>query len=278
MIQHDNRRRAFSIIEVIVSMLIIVAMICLMLPAILAGRAAAGRVQCLNNMKQIILGVNNYETTHRVLPPGVVDDTRPVRNMPDGLHHGWIIQILPFMEQSGLATGINPNVSVYEPGNRGVAATRINSLMCPADKKTAALAGIGVSNYAGCHHDVEAPIDLDNHGVLYLNSRVRAADVLDGTSTTIFVGEKIIETGDLGWMSGTRATLRNTGSPINVPAPASALLSDFYVGGFGSRHPGGANFCFGDGSVRFLSEKINSDVFRYLGNRDDGEPVEDRPF
>lgn len=259
-------------------MVIIVVLISLMLPAIVAGRSAAKRSQCLNNLKQIGLGIYNYESAHRVLPPGVVNETGPIENTPDGLHQSWIIQLLPFMEQSALSLSIDPNASVYETGNRGVAATRLSALICPVDSRAATLGGIGVSNYAGCHHDVEAPIDIDNHGVFFLNSRVRMADILDGTSTTIFVGEKIIEPGDLGWMSGTRATLRNTGTALNAKTPASALISNVYVGGFGSRHPGGANFCFGDGSVRFLSEKINPSVFRDLGNRDDGEPVADRPF
>jgi prepilin-type processing-associated H-X9-DG protein len=273
-----NPSRAFSVIEVIVCMVIIVLLVSLMLPALVAGRNAAHRSQCLNNMKQIGLGVLNYESTHRVLPPGVVDLKGPIQNTPDGFHHSWIIQILPNMEQGGLALSIDRNESVYEASNRGVGATRLNALMCPGDRKSSTLAGIGVSSYAACHHDVEAPIDTDNHGVFYLNSRVRLGDVLDGTSTTIFVGEKIIQPGDLGWMSGTRATLRNTGSAINAKVPPALVMSDFYVGGFSSRHAGGAHFCFGDGSVRFLAETIHPDVYRYLGNRDDGEPVPDRPF
>ena len=85
-----------------------------------------------------------------------------------------------------------------------------------------------VSNYAGCYHDVESPIDVDNHGVMYLNSHISQKDVTDGTSHTIYVGEKLSDEQDLGWMSGTRATLRNTGTPpvaassrANVRAAAS---------------------------------------------------------
>ena len=70
------------------------------------------------------------------------------------------------------------------------------------------------SSYAACQNDVEAPIDVDNHGGFYLNSRVRVVDVADGLSQTIFVGEVAVPS-PLGWLSGTRATLRNTGHPIN---------------------------------------------------------------
>src|SRR5690606_29760896 len=73
------------------------------------------------------------------------------------------------------------------------------------------------SCYAAVHHDVEAPIDVDNHGVFFLNSRIRYEDIIDGSSQTLFLGEVIAEQGGLGWMSGTRATLRNMGTPINWP-------------------------------------------------------------
>src|SRR5204862_834252 len=75
-------------------------------------------------------------------------------------------------------------------------------------------AGPGRTNCAACQHDVEAPIDVDNHGAFYLNSRVRVVDVSDGLSQTIFVGEVAVSS-PLGWLSGSRATLRNTGHPIN---------------------------------------------------------------
>jgi hypothetical protein len=82
---------------------------------------------------------------------------------------------------------------------------------------------MGGSMYAGVHHDVEAPIDVDNHGVFFLNSHVTRLDVVDGLSHTLFIGEKVSDGIDFGWMSGTRSTLRNTGSPLNVSGfPAKA--------------------------------------------------------
>ena len=161
---------------------------------------------------------------------------------------------------------------------------------------------LAVASYAGCHHDVEAPIDTDNHGVFFLNSHVRLRDVTDGLGYTIFAGERVIEKKGLGWMSGTRATLRNTGTLINtvVPGPGMgfggpfgdaaeqappeaqpdddekakpAVPVELQVGGFGSHHPGGANFLLGDGSVNFLSENINLQLFQLLGHRADGKLV-----
>ena len=123
----------------------------------------------------------------------------------------------------------------------------------------------GKSSYAACHHDVEAPIDEDNHGAFFLNSHVRVVDVTDGLSQTIFLGEVPWRLW-AGWVSGTRATLRNTGHPINGLTAGAVLLAaggsspyrDFdrseswtsrstraisqvaptFVGGFGSSHPG----------------------------------------
>jgi prepilin-type processing-associated H-X9-DG protein len=154
-----------------------------------------------------------------------------------------------------------------------------------------------MTNYVGVHHDVEAPIAADNHGVLFLNSHVRYEDVTDGTSSTLFVGEKLNDGLDLGWASGTRASLRNTGSAVNFSRPGTGPLSPApargsaggaatgddnaagtgnppHVGGFASHHPGGANFAFGDGSVRFIKASIGISVYQHLANRADGEVID----
>jgi prepilin-type processing-associated H-X9-DG protein len=122
---------------------------------------------------------------------------------------------------------------------------------------------------------------VGNNGVFFLNSAVHYEDITDGSSHTIFVGEKIVDQGDtLGWMSGTRATLRNAGSPINaartrtnrgMPPEAPTEEGPLYVGGFGSHHPGGANFAFGDGHVRFISETLDQEVLQQLAARADGK-------
>ena len=86
---------------------------------------------------------------------------------------------------------------------------------------------------------------------------------------------------DLGWTSGTRATLRNTGLQLNDPAsdptsPSAAagpVTSPTYVGGFASIHSGGAFMGFGDASVRFIAEPVEPQVWRQLGQRSDGALV-----
>lgn len=86
------------------------------------------------------------------------------------------------------------------------------------------------SHYAGVHHDSEAPIDVTNNGVFFLNSRVTYEDLSDGSSQTIFFGEKFVEANDLGWMSGTNATLRNAGLAINAGLAAQRTGTNRFTG------------------------------------------------
>lgn len=266
---------------------IISIVLSIVLPALMAGRDAAQRVSCLNNLRQMSLALGNYESQYQVLPPGVVNPTGPIHNRPDGLHISWIMQLMPYQEQMRLALSFDHEFPVYAAVNNTVRMTSIRTLVCPSDVSATRKLPYAASSYAACHHDVEAPIDVDNHGVFYVNSSLSHADLLDGSSNTIFVGEKLTDSRDLGWLSGTRATLRNTGTPLN--AGLAAILArkpiaddddpdDLRVGGFGSFHKGGANFIFGDGSVRFITETISPRVYRFLGHRADGEMLEEGAF
>ena len=288
----SRSRNGLTLIEFLAVIAIISVFLFLMIPSILNARMAARRSQCLNNLKQIVLALHNYQDAHFSLPPGVVNPTGPIQDPgPDpkvsetNMQIGWIIQLLPFMEQTRLAGACDTTLSVYSDLNSTARLTQVNSLLCPVDQPTPLYFAtpvptpprIGLSSYAGCHHDDEAAIDVANHGVLYLNSHIRQQDVYDGTSTTIYVGEKLIEKNDLGWMSGTRATLRNTGSPLNAASDDKAN-DPLHVGGFSSHHLGGVNAGFGDGSIRFLKDSIAWQVLRNLGNRDDGEMIEETPY
>jgi len=308
------RRSGFTLIELLIVVAIIGVLIALLLPAVQSAREAARRIQCVNNLMQIGVALGNYESAHNVYPPGVVNPTGPVLSLPAGYHHGWIVQILPYIQQGNAYRRVDLTAGVYDGANVTVRQHALSSFYCPSNPINPSLSmqirvpwGIPPitgrlpchSNYMACHHDVEAPIDADNHGILYLNSRTRPRDVTDGASNTILVGEAR-ESGALGWMSGTRATLRNTGLPINrlltglVEGPPfaegdEALADDPaiderfdreaieksapLVGGFSSFHPGGANFLMADGSVRFVSDRIDSAVYRHLGHRADGELV-----
>jgi prepilin-type processing-associated H-X9-DG protein len=222
----------------------------------------------------------------------------------------WLVQILPYIEDGNTFRHVNFSVGVYDPKNATVRGVTRSYMLCPSDSGASrsgrkmpgpgmpgapgapAMPGVteseiqvGLANYAGCHNGVEAPIDAANSGVLFLNSRITTRDIPDGSSFTLMASEKKLGDADLGWMSGTRATLRNTGTLPNAtlepgvenrsrrsrPDEQPRTGDPVYVGGFGSMHPGGANYVLVDGSVRFLSETIDQPVYEALGNRADGK-------
>jgi prepilin-type processing-associated H-X9-DG protein len=278
-------------IELLTVVGLIAVLIALLLPAVQSAREAARRTQCTSNLLQFGVAIGNYASTHHVLPPGVVEPKGPIVNASRGYHMGWAVQILPFIEQQNRYRHIDFRRGVYADENSTAFGNLIGLFLCPSTRG-------GAGNYCGCHHDVEAPIDADNHGVLYLNSHIGYDDITDGTAYTILLGEATSVT-MLGWASGTRDTLRNTGSPINAPDPTipagrsrfvipppDERLAEFqtlvndgvvpltYVGGFGGWHSLGANILFCDGSVRFLKDSIDPRVFRYMGHRADGEVID----
>jgi prepilin-type N-terminal cleavage/methylation domain-containing protein len=207
-----STRRAFTLLELMVVMIIIGILVSLLLPAIQSAREAARRASCTNHLVQLIIAVHNYESAYRVYPPGSIDARGPIQNVPQGYHHGWIVQLLPHFEMQGVYRHINHKVGVYHRSNARIRDLDFDILRCPSSPGPSG----GYTNYAAVHHDVEAPIDVDNHGVFFLNSRVRYRDITDGASNTLFLGEKLSLAGDLGWMSGTRSTLRNTGTVLNA--------------------------------------------------------------
>ncbi len=347
-------QRGYTFTEILIVTAIIGILVALLLPAVQAAREAARRMNCTKNLEQLIIAVQNYEMLHRVYPPGTVNQTGPIQSLPNGYHHNWLIQILPFIEQKNTYAHVDDLVGVYHANNVPVRTLDIAGFRCPSSPAS----GTGYTDYAGVHHDIEAPIDVTNNGTFFLNSRISYFDLKDGSSNTLFLGEKNTYAGDLGWMSGTRATLRNTGIRINasrwrnlqgrrysnwtsryppgipdarfetdeIPSDEDLLASligngigidsslnewtasdpqlavtegtaDEYgyyeepafdssddpiipvarptdaslaVGGFGSQHPGGAQFAAGDGSVRFYSETVDSDTLLQLGHRADG--------
>jgi prepilin-type processing-associated H-X9-DG protein len=177
-----------------------------------------------------------------------------------------------------------------------VRSTAVESFVCPswAGERKNQDATIAYTTYAGCYNDTEEPIDVNNRGLLFLNSKVRFDEITDGSSNTLLLAEKLPKADDLGWVSGTRATLRNTTKILSPEArfaqrgqfalgnnddqPVQDVAESLIVGGFGSYHPGGINTSFADGSSRFISEDIELDVWQLLGNRADGEIIDADKF
>lgn len=275
------RQSAFTLVELLVVIAIIGILVGLLLPAVQAAREAARRCQCLNNLAQLGLAVHSHEFNTEHLPSGVMNPNGPIRNEPIGQHVSWIVQILPQLEQVTVYRHFDQEAGAYAASNLKARAARIPTLVCPSSSEYTRMDNDvpGVSHYAGCYHDSEATIDRENNGVLFLNSRLRFSQIEDGSSQTILLGEMFPGKGNLGWASGTRATLRNAGSlsePKRRPNQQSEfseeeLPGSLVIGGFGSYHTGGANFAFADGAVKFLSITIDSGLLKQLGNRADGE-------
>jgi prepilin-type N-terminal cleavage/methylation domain-containing protein/prepilin-type processing-associated H-X9-DG protein len=291
----------FTLLELMIVVGIIAVVITWLLPAVQAAREAARRMQCASNLMQLGIGMPSYSSTHTVFPPGVVNDTGPIKNLPSGYYHSWVVQILPFIDQVNTYNHVDLGTSVYDAANDTVSRTMLALLVCPSDPGRLWLP----ISYAGCQGDTNTPIDSSDQGVLYLNSRVRHREITDGLAQTFLLGE-VLRGASMGWVSGARSTLRNTGAPMGnhirgvdpvfLASPdlqklfaattprdelfevVAALTQDGswpvdLPGGFASYHATDCNFLFCDGSVRPVSRMVDVGIYRLLGHRADGEAL-----
>ena len=136
----QRKRPGFTLIELLVVIAIIAVLVALLLPAVQQAREAARRTQCKNNLMQIGIALHNYEMRHECLPPGSIDPNRPIRNEAKGYHVGWIVQVLPDLDNSNIYQRFNFSVGVYDQANNAPRGVKIASLFCPSNS---ALVGQG---------------------------------------------------------------------------------------------------------------------------------------
>jgi len=217
-----EKTTAFTLVELLVVIAIIGVLIALLLPAVQQAREAAQRMQCSTNLAQLALGVHNYEAAYQYFPAGTINDTGPIKNVPKGYHHNWISSTLPYVGDQTTYSHIDFSKSVYDKVQRGPRRVVNGLLFCPSSYSRSSNRGVAFTTYVGIHNHCELPIDISNTGIFILNQPIRVKDIKDGQSYTVMLSEirDIIPSNNLGWMSGTRSTLRNTGWPPNAPIMA----------------------------------------------------------
>ena len=289
-------RRAFTLIELLVVIAIIAVLIGLLVPAVQKVREAAARAQCQNNLKQIGLALHSYHDRMKSFPAGYVSAV-DARDEDLGPGWGWAAYLLDDLEQGNLKRQINFALDI---GNNANAAARVQSLpvfLCPSDSSPVttfipadAAASLAFANYVGAFGSQSITEDPgDGDGIFYRNSKTRIADITDGTSNTLKVGERASRIAYSSWTGALTGCTVAPNSPTNYGDGTAAVLCLGHIGyaedehtpnnprnrveDFSSQHTGGVNFVFADGSVHFIPDSISPVVWSALGTRAGGEPV-----
>lgn len=301
-----RRDRGFTLIELLVVIAIIAVLIALLLPAVQAAREAARRAQCINNLKQIGLAAFNYESSNGCFPMGSKFQNYGSPNF------FWVdasvfVQMSQYFEQGNAYNNWNSSIGIYKGVNLTLDAIGISSLWCPSDATVSQKTNIGGSYYDGPMSQVNGfnvfytsyaamagpwyswPGSLSQSAVLATQptnlgifnnlSATKIAQITDGTSNTLLIGEHahgMIAPSDLPWWNHWFAgdhgdtEIDSMHSPNPQKKWKETYSGDYYncLGGVGiffgsasSFHAGGANFGMADGSVRFLKDTVDSWTF-----------------
>ena len=302
-----RQHRGFTIIELLVVIAIIAILVALLLPAVQQAREAARRSACKNNLKQISLALHNYESTHRVFPPGYIHKFGPSGTPEELANHAglaWGAMLLPQLEQPNLYSTFDSNVPVWDTVNLGARETSLNVFLCPSDPYSYGnfvvrddtvdpVERYAAASYAANWGPSDTNVNLDDtplqsQGVFYRNSSTRVRDILDGLSNTLAIGERTNGPIPGGTTGGGHAVFETAWSA------AAREVTDFpddhghmvlfetqfrpnQAGGddkgLSAPHAGMAQFAFCDGSVHAISENIDADVYNALATRAGGENV-----
>jgi prepilin-type N-terminal cleavage/methylation domain-containing protein len=277
-------RAGFTLVELLVVIAIIGVLVALLLPAVQAARESARRMGCASNLRQIGLAMQNYHDVHGAFPIGVSNDVPGIGNGADG-NWTWPARILPFIEQSALYAQLNVGI-----GNAPLLTsnsplvpllkTPIPIYMCPTDPGNPKQFNNFLRGYPKLNYPAPKPMVMWRDWERDAGDRnrsTRLVDVTDGTSNTFLIGERavaklpnFISMGAI-WscQRGSNNSYTFDANPPNQSYPANALNAAGECcntgndpgnirGSATSLHPGGLQFCLVDGSVRFVSNNIDS--------------------
>ncbi len=295
-----NSRPAFTLVELLVVIAIIGVLIGMLLPAVQMVREAARRTACSNNMRQLGLAAMNFESAHHHLPPGWItrDGITPV----DDPGWGWSAQLLPYLEAQNLYEQIDLSTAIDDPGHQSVRETPLPIFMCPSDPAPrlvnldvhidgghpGPLSGplpqggshseflVGRSNYSGVfgNNEISESPGAGN-GMFFANRRIRLADVTDGLSNTMMIGERRNDHGTVSWLGVVPwvddPASRIVGAADHTPNHPAGHFEDFR-----SYHPAGINVVRADGSTHFVPETIDQEIWGDMATRSGGEVITSR--
>jgi prepilin-type N-terminal cleavage/methylation domain-containing protein len=293
----ENRRRVqagFTLLELLVVIAIIAVLIGLLLPAVQKVREAAARVRCANNLKQVGLALHAYHDAIGGFPPG----HRDPRPLPDfGPGWGWAAYLLPYLEQDNLYRALGVNSQQLGGGANLAPATPLTQtalgvFICPSDPGPLTnpyydfhgksnYRGVGGSNWKMQNTPIgyvwsDGLLNDSANGTFWRNSRVRLADITDGTSNTLVVGETALDQARDKWGGIWVGSVRRDGTLLWVSSVYWSVDTDTLringsdKWGFCSPHPGGAYFLRGDAGVSFVRDQTDPGVVVAMCGRNDG--------
>jgi len=321
-----KRRGAFTLIELLVVIAIIAVLIALLLPAVQQAREAARRSQCKNNLKQLGIAVHNYHDTFNLLPLGKLMGAAPPANNRGCGNGGtwyhetnWYVALMPYVDQAPMFNGINPseplgcdhgaNPAAPWDGNWRAKTTKIALHGCPTDGIKENEFGGGwarlrtnyMPNYGNTtwgQTNLSAATTDTFWGAPFGNgTRVKIADINDGTSNTALFMEVITPNGlgydgniaDILGRAGAATGRYTPNSPsfeISAVCPPTTSLNgipgctgtgDIFAQIFTSRskHTGGVHTSMCDGSVKFVSNNIDTNIWRGVSSTRGSEVLGD---